>query len=62
MRGSVEFLQPFGRALHAALAAVATVHVDDAVTLRVTAAPLEVVQQRPGEVATHVRSQAATIN
>ena len=41
------------------LEAVVAVDVDEAETIGVAVSPLEVIQQRPGEVPAHVRTQAA---
>ena len=41
------------------LEAVVAVDVDEAETIGVAVSPLEVIQQRPGEVPAHVRTTAA---
>ena len=41
------------------LEAIVAVDVDEAETIGVAVSPLEVIQQRPGEVPAHVRTQAA---
>lgn len=47
--------EPVGRRLRVAFERV-EVHVDDAELGRVPCQPLEVVEERPGEVASHVRA------
>lgn len=57
-RDGVELSKPLGWLLELALEAVIFVDVDEAETWAVAAAPLEVVNQTPGEVAPYVRALA----
>ena len=56
---AIKLFKPLGWLLHGPLEAVVAVDVDEAETSGVAASPLEVVHQRPGKVATHVRTWTA---